>query len=160
MPRQLWEPFRSISLSEDLSEENDCDVEGCSYPALPNALSAFYARFFSEAGLVVSGDIHFDLAKRAWVDYKFVVTSMHYAKSNRETTRAGYYVFFRSSYLDRLRQSRKGWYVGKVLFFMEHFYRGRTFFLACVDVMKSIGVRSYYNIISIVQYNEAAILHR
>lgn len=147
LPRQLWEPFKSISLSED----NHDVIEGCSYLVIHRALSAYYARRFSEASLVVRGNTNFKFAGRAQLDYKFVITSTYYARINRESRRAGYYVFFRSPFLDFLGQSKKGWYVGKVLFYMKHTYRQQTFFLACVDVFKSVGTKPYSSTIPVVQ---------
>ncbi|KAG1086043.1 hypothetical protein G6F42_021149 [Rhizopus arrhizus] len=149
LPRQLWIPLRTFIISND---NNTCveDLPAC---IVQRALIKFYRRYFSAANLDVQGELYFQVSYRAWLDYKFVITSTAYARSNREYRRAGYYVLFRSPYLNSLGETQLvGWFVGKVLFYMKHIFDGQTFFLAMVkNVFKSHSLTDCCRTIPIVE---------
>lgn len=129
---QLWIPFiDNIQLCDDNER-----FEGVQVGALRKALRNYYRREFSESSLIMEGDIVFGLAGRAWLDKPMVISSVYYAKKNREFRRAGYCIMFDSPYLSQRFESRRRWFVGEVLFFFKHQFRGNLYFLAFVQVMK------------------------
>ena len=112
----MWIPFiDNIQLCDD-----DERFGGVQVGALRKALQNYYRGEFSESGLIIEDDdIVFGLTGRAWLDKPMVISSIYYAKKNREFRRAGYYIMFDSPYLSQRFGSRRSWFVGEVLFFLS-----------------------------------------
>ncbi|KAL9543651.1 hypothetical protein MBANPS3_008010 [Mucor bainieri] len=73
--RQLWTPHENVRLSS----QDAGHFQGISVRSIRRALEVFYTRHFSLSNYTIPGDICFELADRAWLDYKFIVTSTYYA---------------------------------------------------------------------------------
>lgn len=128
---QFWIPFQTVQLCNDTEE-----FEGVQISKFRKALSKYYRRKFSNERISIVDNIDFVLAGRVWFNDYTVITSIYYARINREFRRAGYYVFFDSPYLTSQSESCRKWFVGEVLFFFKHIFRNFTYFLAFVRVMK------------------------
>jgi hypothetical protein len=127
---QLWEPFLEIDFNAAPMEA----FEGVEMNKIKKAMNSYYRRQFSDRGVSVQG-FEVVVAGRAWVN-SLVIGSQRYRNLKHEFRRANHYVMFSSTHMSRRNERRLCWFVGSVVFFFEHSFRGRKYFLAFINVMK------------------------
>ena len=138
-------PFKTVQLRND-----DEEFEGVQISKFRKALSKYYCREFSDDRISIVDCIDFVPARRAWFNGFTIVTSIYYARINREFRRAGYYVFFDNAYLTPQPESRRKWFVGEALFFFKHIFKNRTYSWAIVRVLKRNTTASHDKPIPVV----------